>query len=68
MDSVRAVNNETPSATYGEAFTHADKSIRWDELPMTHVLFFDLDGTLSDTHELARATWLEVLRPHGTRV
>lgn len=35
---------------------------------MTHVLFFDLDGTLSDTHELARATWLEVLRPHGIDV
>lgn len=38
------------------------------EYRMTQVLFFDLDGTLSDTHELARATWLEVLRPHGTRV
>lgn len=35
---------------------------------MTHVLFFDLDGTLSDTHDLARATWLEVLRPHGIDV
>lgn len=35
---------------------------------MSHVLFFDLDGTLSDTHDLARATWLEVLRPHGIDV
>ncbi|SHF29267.1 Haloacid dehalogenase superfamily, subfamily IA, variant 2 with 3rd motif like haloacid dehalogenase/haloacid dehalogenase superfamily, subfamily IA, variant 3 with third motif having DD or ED [Modicisalibacter ilicicola DSM 19980] len=35
---------------------------------MIDVLFFDLDGTLSDTHGLARATWLEVLRPHGIDV
>lgn len=35
---------------------------------MTRVLFFDLDGTLSNTHDLARATWLEVLRPHGIDV
>ncbi|HET7314783.1 HAD family phosphatase [Salinisphaera sp.] len=35
---------------------------------MRPVLFFDLDGTLSDTHGLARATWLEVLRPHGIDV
>lgn len=35
---------------------------------MTHALLFDLDGTLSDTHGLARATWLEVLRPHGIDV
>lgn len=35
---------------------------------MSDVLFFDLDGTLSDTHNLARASWLEVLRPHGIDV
>lgn len=35
---------------------------------MSRVLFFDLDGTLSNTHDLARATWLEVLRPHGIDV
>ena len=35
---------------------------------MTDVMLFDLDGTLSDTHGLARATWLEVLRPHGIDV
>lgn len=35
---------------------------------MSHALFFDLDGTLSDTHDLARATWLEILRPYGIDV
>lgn len=35
---------------------------------LSDVLFFDLDGTLSDTHDLARATWLEVLRPYGIDV
>nr|WP_298413968.1 HAD family phosphatase [uncultured Halomonas sp.] len=35
---------------------------------MTDVIMFDLDGTLSDTHGLARATWLEALRPHGIDV
>ncbi|WP_048307451.1 HAD family phosphatase [Halomonas sp. PR-M31] len=35
---------------------------------MTDVILFDLDGTLSDTHGLARATWLEALRPHGIDV
>ena len=35
---------------------------------MTSALLFDLDGTLSDSHALARATWLEVLRPHGVDV
>lgn len=35
---------------------------------MIDTLLFDLDGTLSDTHGLARATWLEVLRPHGIDV
>lgn len=35
---------------------------------MTHVFYFDLDGTLSDTHDLSRATWLEVLRPYDIDV
>lgn len=35
---------------------------------MSHALLFDLDGTLSDTHDLSRATWLEVLRPYGVDV
>lgn len=35
---------------------------------MAHALLFDLDGTLSDTHDLSRATWLEVLRPYGIDV
>lgn len=35
---------------------------------MPHALLFDLDGTLSDTHDLSRATWLEVLRPYGIDV
>lgn len=35
---------------------------------MTKALFFDLDGTLTDTHALHIATWLEVLRPHGVEV
>ena len=35
---------------------------------MAHYLFFDLDGTLSDTHDLSRATWFEILRPHGIDV
>ncbi|WP_423820576.1 HAD family phosphatase [Salinisphaera sp. SPP-AMP-43] len=35
---------------------------------MQHYIFFDLDGTLSDTHALARATWLEILRPYGVDV
>ena len=30
---------------------------------MTKVLFFDLDGTLTNTHALHLATWLEILRP-----
>ena len=35
---------------------------------MPKVLFFDLDGTLTDTHTLHIATWMEVLRPHGVEV
>lgn len=35
---------------------------------MPKVLFFDLDGTLTDTHALHIATWMEVLRPHGVEV
>lgn len=35
---------------------------------MPPALFFDLDGTLSATYNLMRATWLEVLRPHGIDV
>ena len=35
---------------------------------MTKALFFDLDGTLTDTHALHIATWLEVLGPHGVEV
>lgn len=35
---------------------------------MTRVLFFDLDGTLTNTHALHLATWLEILRPHGVEV
>jgi beta-phosphoglucomutase-like phosphatase (HAD superfamily) len=35
---------------------------------MTNVLFFDLDGTLADTHAVHLATWMEVLRPHGVEV
>ena len=35
---------------------------------MAHFLFFDLDGTLSDTHDLSRATWFEVLRPYDIDV
>lgn len=35
---------------------------------MTKVLFFDLDGTLTNTHALHLATWLEILRPHGIEV
>lgn len=32
------------------------------------VLLFDLDGTISDTHAIHLANWLEVLRPHGIDV
>ncbi|QIN78377.1 HAD-IA family hydrolase [Rubrobacter marinus] len=35
---------------------------------MTKAMFFDLDGTLTDTHALHIATWLEVLRPYGLEV
>ena len=35
---------------------------------MTKALFFDLDGTLTDTHALHIATWMEVLRPHDIEV
>lgn len=35
---------------------------------MTEALFFDLDGTLTDTHALRIATWIEVLGPHGVEV
>lgn len=35
---------------------------------MTKALFFDLDGTLTDTHALHIATWLEVLGPRGVEV
>jgi HAD superfamily hydrolase (TIGR01509 family) len=35
---------------------------------MPKALFFDLDGTLTDTHALHIATWMEVLRPHGVEV
>ena len=31
-------------------------------------LFFDLDGTISDTHAIHLANWLELLRPHGIDV
>lgn len=31
-------------------------------------LFFDLDGTISDTHAIHLANWLEVLRPYGIDV
>lgn len=31
-------------------------------------LFFDLDGTIADTHAIHLANWLEVLRPHGIDV
>ncbi len=35
---------------------------------MTKTLFFDLDGTLTDTHALHIAAWMEVLRPHDIEV
>ncbi|WP_048307611.1 HAD family phosphatase [Halomonas sp. PR-M31] len=35
---------------------------------MLSALLFDLNGTLCDTHNLARATWLEALRPYGIDV
>ncbi len=35
---------------------------------MTKALFFDLDGTISDTDAIHMANWLEVLRPHGVDV
>lgn len=35
---------------------------------MPKALFFDLDGTLTDTHAIHLANWLEVLRPHGVDV
>lgn len=31
---------------------------------MTKALFFDLDGTISDTDAIHLANWLELLRPH----
>ena len=31
-------------------------------------LFFDLDGTISDTHAIHLANWLELLRPYGIDV
>lgn len=35
---------------------------------MTKALFFDLDGTISDTDAIHLANWLELLRPHGIDV
>jgi HAD superfamily hydrolase (TIGR01509 family) len=35
---------------------------------MTKALFFDLDGTISDTDAIHMANWLEMLRPHGVDV
>jgi len=35
---------------------------------MPKALFFDLDGTLTNTHALHLATWLEILRPRGVEV
>lgn len=35
---------------------------------MLKALFFDLDGTISDTHAIHLANWLEILRPHGIDV
>lgn len=35
---------------------------------MVKALFFDLDGTISDTHALHLASWIEILRPHGIDV
>ena len=35
---------------------------------MPKVLSFDLDGTITDTHALHVATWMEVLGPHGVEV
>ena len=35
---------------------------------MPKVLFFDLDGTITDTYALHIATWMEVLRPYGVEV
>ncbi|MGF1471771.1 MAG: HAD family hydrolase [Rubrobacteraceae bacterium] len=35
---------------------------------MIKALFFDLDGTISDTDAVHLANWLELLRPHGIDV
>ena len=35
---------------------------------MTKALFFDLDGTISDTDAIHLANWLELLRPYGIDV
>lgn len=41
---------------------------RYLETKMPRALLFDLDGTLTDTHAIRLANWLEVLRPHGVDV
>ncbi len=50
------------------ALTNIDDGTRYTEAKMPEALFFDLDGTLTDTHAIRLANWLEVLRPHGVDV
>jgi len=50
------------------AITEDDDHTRQEETKMPKALLFDLDGTLTDTHAIRLANWLEVLRPHDVDV